>query len=276
MKSNKIFTSNKNEGAYHILLPLIIGIICIIIAVIAIGRIAVIKIGYKVATSQYSELYESMPFSDKQFHPTAWRRQQAPKGMNVESTPIKRSTVRADPMEVAFRLQEIAHSFNDIIGWIDFETLPISYPLLHGETNDDYLRTTYKGTKAPAGSIFMESLNSSDFTDPHTIIYGHNMKDGSMFGQLKQYESAEFLESNKYFTIYTPGGDVFPYEIISCMVVPLDSFVYKISFADDDEYSSFIQMLGYGGPDMPQSVTLSTCAGVDKTYRLVVNAMRMQ
>lgn len=60
------------------------------------------------------------------------------------------------------------------------------------------------------------------------------------------------------------------------MVVPLDSFVYKISFADDDEYSSFIQMLGYGGLDMPQSVTLSTCAGVDKTYRLVVNAMRMQ
>lgn len=261
-------------GGLRALLPCLICIICIIIATIAVIRIAVIQTDYRVAESEYDELYDTMPFRGSKTYSVAARtvyergRKDKPNTDHVY--------VRADPMEVAFRLNEISHSYKDVIAWIDFESIPISYPLLHGETNDKYVRTTFKGTKATAGSIFMESLNSADFSDQHTIIYGHNMKNETMFGQLKKYESEEFLEENKYFTIYTPQEDAIQYEIISCMVVPVDSFAYRISFEDDSDYWNFLQLLGYEGEDTPQSITLSTCAGSDKAYRLVVNAVRIE
>lgn len=279
MSSNNISKSSESVeknvvGGFRGLLPYLAGIICIVIAAVAMIRIAVIQTDYRTAESEYDELYETMPFrSDKTYSVAV--RTAYDKGRKTKPQ-TDHVYVRADPMEVAFRLNEIAHSYRDVIGWIDFESLPISYPLLHGETNDKYIRTTFKGTKATAGSIFMESLNSADFSDQHTIIYGHNMKNETMFGQLKKYESEEFLEENKFFTIYTPQEEALQYEIISCMVVPVDSFAYRISFEDDSDYWNFLQLLGYEGEDTPQSITLSTCAGSDKTYRLVVNAVRIE
>lgn len=273
MNSNKESITNKNEGMFHFLLPLITSIACVVIAVIAIWHISGIKTEYKVASAEYDALYDTMPFGPKDFQPKAvWPSQE---DRLVKTQPdTDRIYIKADPEEVAARLNQIAESFNDVIGWIDFDSLPISYPLLQGKSNMDYLRVTYKGTRVSAGSIFLESLNNADFSDQHIIIYGHNMKDGSMFGQLKKYESPEFLEANKYFTIYAPAGEAFRYEIISCMLVSIDSIAYKISFSDDDEYSNFLQMLGYKGSGMPQSITLSTCAGNDKNLRRVVHAVR--
>lgn len=279
MSSNNIIKSSESKnveekaGGFYALLPCLICIVCIIIAVIAVFRIAVIQTDYRTAESEYEELYDTMPFRSNKVYSTAIRT--AYDGERKEKPQTDHVYVRADPMEVAFRLNEISHSYHDVIGWIDFESIPISYPLLHGETNDKYIRTTFKGTKATAGSIFMESLNSADFTDQHTIIYGHNMKNETMFGQLKKYESEEFLENNKFFTIYTPQEEALQYEIISCMVVPVDSFAYRISFEDDSDYWNFLQLLGYDGEDTPQSITLSTCSGSDKAYRLVVNAVQI-
>lgn len=277
MNSNEIeiSTNDKTRGVYHLLFPLIIGFISVIIAAIAIWHVSVTESDYRVAASEYSELYDLMPFGDKQFHPDELRVQRASAGIAKGEMQTESLHTRIDPMDVAFRLSQISRSYCDMIGWIDFDTLSISYPLMHGETNEEYLRTTFKGTKATAGSIFIESLNSADFSDMHTIIYGHNMKDGSMFGQLKNYESSDFLENNKFFTIYTPEGEEYRYEIISCKVVPLDSDIYTISFEDEDEYKCFLQAMGYEGDDAPQSVTLSTCAGSDKSYRRVVNAVRI-
>lgn len=251
----------------------VLGMIFAVVAAIAIGRVISIEKSYRAAAEEYDRLYETMPFSHKRFDVNTMRRsleERAGKGR----TPL--AGAKPDPGEIASRLKQISDTYDGVIGWIDFDTLPISYPLMQGETNQDYLRTTYSGTGATAGSIFVESLNSADLQDQHTIIYGHNMKDGSMFGQLKNYVSPDFMEDNRYFSIYTPGGDAYLYEAVSCMVVPLDSFVYNLSFGDNGAYEDYLHMIGYEGEDIPQSVTLSTCAGSDKAYRLVVNAVRKQ
>ena len=70
---------------------------------------------------------------------------------------------------------------------------PISYPIVQGEDDVYYLTHTFNNTENSAGSIFMETLNSADFSDVHTILYGHNMKNGSMFGTLMEYESPSYL-----------------------------------------------------------------------------------
>ena len=97
----------------------------------------------------------------------------------------------------------------DVKGWIYLEALNITYPVVKGETNDDYIYTSVKGTANSGGSIFMDYRNSDSFLDPHTLIYGHNMKDGSMFGKLKKLYDQDFVDewdAPLCFWIITPEG----------------------------------------------------------------------
>ncbi len=90
----------------------------------------------------------------------------------------------------------------DIVGWIYFENVDISYPVLYSGDDTKYLRKAYTGENVSAGSIFIEGENSSDFSDAHTIIYGHNMKNLSMFGKLKYYASDDdYISGHEYFQI---------------------------------------------------------------------------
>lgn len=86
-------------------------------------------------------------------------------------------------------IKGLQKKYSDIVGWIFFEDGLISYPVMQADDNDKYLYTTYNGRESKAGSIFMETTHSGDFSDTHTIIYGHNMKNLSMFGRLKHYKT---------------------------------------------------------------------------------------
>lgn len=166
----------------------------------------------------------------------------------------------------------------DIVGWIQFDTIEISYPILIGEDNETYLRTDYQGKKAVAGSIFMDSMNQSDFSDYHTIIYGHNMRNGSMFGQLKQYKNPEFYEGNEFFTIYTPDR-VLRGQIFSCHDTDACGEVYTVGFQPDEEYQEFVEYLKNASwydchvevSNEDQIITLSTCTG-SSSNRFVIHA----
>ena len=92
--------------------------------------------------------------------------------------------VTYQPPEVDF--EELQKMNSDVIGWIEVEAIPeISYPIVRGEDNDYYLHRTFKKANNSAGSIFVDYRNGQYFGDCNTIVYGHNMKNGSMFGKLK-------------------------------------------------------------------------------------------
>src|SRR5699024_10695797 len=88
-----------------------------------------------------------------------------------------------------------------------------------GEDNDYYLHRTFRGQENFAGSIFVDASNAADFSDPNTIIYGHNMKNGSMFGTLRRLYDQEKYKDSKYLWICTPEGK-FRYEIFSLQNFP--------------------------------------------------------
>ncbi len=92
----------------------------------------------------------------------------------------------------------------DIIGWLVVEALDISYPIVQSEDNDFYLHRTTEKTYNFAGSIFLDYMNKPDFSDCHSIVYGHNMKNGSMFGTLKQFRDKDVYSKSMYFWICTP------------------------------------------------------------------------
>ena len=127
----------------------------------------------------------------------------------------------------------------DTIGWIRFSPEPsiISYPIVQGEDNDEYLHKTFSANENTLGAIFLNAGNQPDFSDRNSIIYGHRMKDGSMFRHLQDYEERAFWESNPYFYIYTPDGREITYHIYSAGQVEDTSDTYLTSFASDEGVS---------------------------------------
>lgn len=124
-----------------------------------------------------------------------------------------------------------------VIGWIQFPGIQrINYPIVqHPDDNQFFLSHDWKGDPLSAGAIFANKNNASDFTDMNTIIYGHRMKAGSMFGLLKKYEVQTFIDENPYFHIYTPDGRKLTYEIVCCAHVKDGSDAYLQHFLSPDE-----------------------------------------
>ena len=92
----------------------------------------------------------------------------------------------------------------EIIGWLRFDDaddLHISYPVLYSGDDEKYLRSDIYGEEHIAGSLFLEGKSKPDFSDYYTIIYGHNMRDGSMFGDLDLYKETDFWKNHQYFTL---------------------------------------------------------------------------
>ncbi|MEI3381912.1 MAG: class B sortase [Dorea sp.] len=105
----------------------------------------------------------------------------------------------------------------DTIGWIRFPKEPsqISYPVVQGKNNSEYLKKTFSANENTLGTIFLNVDNNKDFSDRNTLIFGHRMKDGSMFRHLQDYEEKSFWEQNPYFYIYTVDGRILKYHIYS-------------------------------------------------------------
>ena len=135
-------------------------------------------------------------------------------------------------------------------------------------TTDDsyYLNHTFSKKVNGAGSIFVETLNSADFTDLHTIIYGHNMKNGSMFAGLKEYRSASYLVAHPNVYVDLADG-THAYQIFSVYEADADSDSYTIGFAPDETYEEYLKTIkGRSLYDTSVTVTredsiitLSTC-----------------
>ena len=120
----------------------------------------------------------------------------------------------------------------DVVGWILIPDTPVNYPLMHSSDNNYYLNRTWNREPYGVGSVFLESLCRPDFTDFHTIVYGHNMNDGSMFGSLSNYRKQEYLQSHPYVYIRGDFG-VYRYEIVSSRYAATDSDTYGIGFTAD-------------------------------------------
>lgn len=173
---------------------------------------------------------------------------------------------------------------SDTAAWIDFEEPDISYPVVYGVDNEKYLTTTFEGNQNASGALFIDYQNERDMTDKNTFIYGHNMKNGSMFGRLRKYKDENFFKEHPYFNIYTPDGKKTKYEIFSVCIVEDATETYRKQYADDADYQNYIDYirgLSLHGSDVKvdetsRIVTLSTCTNVTDTQRLVLHAVAVE
>ena len=185
------------------------------------------------------------------------------------------------PMRINYEaLTEINHDF---VAWLRIPALDISYPIVQGNDNDWYLNRTFEKKYNSAGCIFVDYENAGDFTDMNTYVYGHNMKNASMFGGLKRFRQEEGLcASDPYFYIYTPDS-VNKYEIFAYYITDTSSDRYML-LTNEEEYHSYVQAAfrytEYASEteidfsECPDIVTLSTCSGAaGGTKRMLVHGV---
>lgn len=172
----------------------------------------------------------------------------------------------------------------DICAWIQVDGTVIDYPVLQSATEEDdnfYLKHDVTGAQKAAGAIYIQKLNDSSFTDPNTVIYGHNMLNGTMFGQLKKFKNKDFFNENRYIYVYTPGH-ILKYEIISSFVYDnrhiLNSFNFNIANECEEFFNTCVNPTSFtknivDGAELTTSdkiITLSTCTGNDSERYLVI------
>ena len=192
-----------------------------------------------------------------------------------------------DTKEEAFSVdfEKLLEMNSDVVRWIRFdEPSEINYPVVQGRDNEEYLKRTFEANTNKLGTLFVDVNNPGDFSGRNTFIYGHNMKNGSMFAQLLKYKDDSFYKEHPYFYIYTPDGKVRTYEIFSAGVVKDTSDSYIMDYADDAAFQTYIDYIKQQSA-YPTSaevttaskiVSLSTCTNVRDDERFLVHGVMIK
>ncbi|WP_397370866.1 class B sortase [Paenibacillus anseongensis] len=130
----------------------------------------------------------------------------------------------------------------DTVGWLQIGDTQIDYPVVQASDNDYYLSRNYEREPMETGSIFMDFRNHASGDERHTIIYGHRMKNGSMFGDLKKYLDPAFFQSHRTF-FYESLHQFYRVDIFAVYYTTTEFNYIQTDFGDDDEYASFLHAI---------------------------------
>ncbi|MDD3404442.1 MAG: class B sortase [Hespellia sp.] len=190
------------------------------------------------------------------------------------------------PVEIPIDFAALQTQYPDLYAWIEIPGIDgLSYPIMQREyDNTYYLNYTIDGEYGYPGSIYTENYNSKDFQDFDTIIYGHNMKDGSMFGSLKDYKDLDFLNNHRQIIIYTPEH-IFTYQIFAAVTYDDRHILTNFNFEQDADklsYITSITSLNEGENHVLNDITvnagdrlltLSTCISEQPSSRFLIEAV---
>ena len=171
---------------------------------------------------------------------------------------------------------DLQAKYANAIGWVFVPNTKIDYPFVWYKNNDYYLHRNINGKAAKAGTIFMDYRCKKDFTSENTIIYGHNMKNDSMFATLKYFNSKKFFDENRYGTIHLANRNL-TLEFFAYMLIDpsTEKEIYKVEL--NDTYFEYVRKNAryyrdLGLTENDRIVTLSTCAYEFNDARMVVLA----
>ncbi len=173
----------------------------------------------------------------------------------------------------------------DVYAWIQVPGTEVDYPILQSSNdNTYYLNHTIDGEEKKEGAIFTENYNTKTFEDPNTVIYGHDMKNGSMFQSIHKYMDRSFFDNNRDIVIYMPD-QILRYKIFAAYLTDNRHLLMNYNFWSKDEYQQYLNSI-FSMRDMnafidtsmevtneDKIITLSTCYAGISTQRYLVQAV---
>lgn len=182
-----------------------------------------------------------------------------------------------DPLQRKFDWASLQASYPDIVGWISDPAGSIDYPILQAANNDYYLNHLPGGTQNNHGSLFLDYRTSADFSDFNNLVYGHNMKDGTMLASLTGYANQDYYDAHSSLVLYTPQGNyILPVQ--SAYETTATGSAYRMG-GNAQNHAQWLQQICERSAVTalpcseaePKILTLSTCInGTDSTDRRFV------
>jgi sortase B len=177
--------------------------------------------------------------------------------------------------------KELFQENSDFVGWIQIDDTPINYPVVKARDNDFYLKRNFDKKNDFYGSIFMDYRNFGIGLDKNTIIYGHNMKDGKMFGVLPSYSDEDYALKHSIIQIDTLYGTK-EYKVFSAYFDEADSSLIQTQF-NENEFESYVAKLIQKSsinfnqtiPSNSQILTLVTCSYEIDDGRYYIHAIEL-
>lgn len=201
------------------------------------------------------------------------------KAITAPETPVQETKpdepfIETTPISIDFHT--LWQENEDIVAWIYCEDTPIHYPIVQSEDNSYYLRRLLNGNYNTNGTIFLDYRCSPDFSDFNSIIYGHHMKSGEMFGTLPKYKEQEYYDEHPILYLLTPEQN-YKVELVAGYITPSDSETYSLP-QNADAKSAFLENAlqnstftsGVEVSETDTFITLSTCSYEYDDARYVV------
>ncbi|MGN0390821.1 MAG: class B sortase [Wujia sp.] len=277
-KENK--KSNKKKIAYNITLAILI---CIFIG--SAGYLAFYFLQSKHSEDQFEELETLID----EYDPSAQVSGDSA-GVNPEDTVSGITFVDVDGVQVQARMEKIYRKNHDFVGWLSIEDTKISYPVMQTPEDEEYyIRRDFYGESSSAGTLFADTESDIKKPSDNILIYGHNMKTGTMFHDLLKYEDASFYNNHKYIQFDTIYGDG-TYEVIAAFRTKIRAedeagfrYYHFFNAEDASQFDDYVKNCKDLTPyDISTNasygdtlLTLSTCAYHTTNGRFVVVAKKI-
>lgn len=265
----------------------IVVIICIITLCISGIKLYQIFIEYKTASDEYSDLALLIPTAEAEIEEMQTESEEAGTDeiQETEELTTEEVIVPAPVFMEGVDWQSLYNTMydinNDYEAWIYISGTKINYPIVQGTDNDFYLKHTFYKEPVFSASLFIDYRIESGAEGKNVIVYGHNMRDGSMFAALKKFRQKEFRQRHPSFSVYTSTG-AYEYQVFASYTTSPDSDTYTVGFANDEEFMNYINIVktwsdtDYGVDVTAEDkiITMSTCVNNDAD-RYVVHAKRI-
>ena len=189
---------------------------------------------------------------------------------------INEQEEKIEQAPIAVDFDALLSQNKDVVGWLYCENTPVNYPIVQSDDNDYYLRRMLNGKYNIAGTVFMDYRCHSDFSSLNTIIYGHNMKNDTMFGTFTDYKKQSYYDEHPVLWFLTSEHN-YKIELIAGYVTSSTSDVYKVFHIKDDldnhikasiKKSTFVS--GVNIAEVDNISTVSTCSYEYSTARHVL------
>lgn len=170
--------------------------------------------------------------------------------------------------ELVWNMDELT---DDVVAWLTVDDTSIDYPVMQGRDNTEYLNKNAYGKYSLAGSLFLDARNSPDFSDPYSLIYGHHMQYGEMFGALDEFLKKDYFDTHRTGTLIVETGKVYSIKFFAC--VEADASTRAIfaptETGDTLEYVKEHARIYYA-PEGEHLIALSTCKFPQTSERIIV------
>ena len=250
-------------------------ILVISLVIVVISGINVFRLSreYQKGINEYANLEKYVSVEED----TPIKEQKKETEGETEEETAKESKIA---ISIDLKYSELKGINNDFVGWLLYQPLEISYPIVRGNDNDYYTKYTFENVNNSSGAIFMDFLNRKDYSDYNTIIYGHNMRNGTMFGSLKKLlNDQKIIKEDPYFYIFTEDK-AYMYEIFAVYLTTASSKTYDLIDSEEaqQEYLDFVDETADYRSDKEVTaadriVTLSTCHGLHSNNRTIVHGV---